>query len=1280
MPGDLSVAEAAEALGVSPQTVRTLLRKGELRGHKREWGSRYVWEVSQDSIDEFVATFGRLEGQRRITRPAPPPQPAEEAEPPPGPHEPEPEQPDVVAPEAPPAKRRPWFLRPRGRASVVVVLLGIPLLIAFVIARVLPGALWFDELDQLDVFRRIISAKADFHSQVLVGVAVCVGANLAVALRGTRFLGSLAGVAAIGVISLVTGNLFASATDGQWTSYLLWRHHQSFGTVDPLYGKDVGFYVFSLPFHLEVCTLLLWLVAVTTVYVVPASRARGALRLKPFRIDFAAQVHLAVLAAVLLLVLSWRLRLERYLLVLDQPNGSEGHTFAGAGYVDVNVRSPALAGLSVLALLLACGCLLLPFALRGRRTKAVRLALGVSGTVLVTVVALVVTLAPPLVQRYVVDPNPLLSEQTLLANSMAATRAGLGLDAIDPQPYQPASAFTAADFPAARKRLANVPAWDTYILEARMRQLVTEPPYFSPQEPVIDVVPRGVVSTSSTTEEGTTTEGGGDLVTNVSARELDLNQVPGEGGSWINDRVAYTHGLGLVRFSSTAIGRNREPRLLDSGLGERGLGLSEPRIYFGDLPPDESEAAAGDEQLRVLTPTLDANIAQSRWVLANTRRPEVDLPATPGKPRAPYHYQGTGGIQLSDWVRRAVFALALGSREILLSDDITPDSRLLLHRDVHDRLRTLAPFIQWDSEAVPLTANGRVVYVVDGYTTSDRYPYGQQVALGGAQVSYARASVLATVDAFTGDVRLHVTEDEPIIRAWQEIFPSLFRPLSELPAELRGRLRYPADLFAAQATAYERFHTTSPDQFVSGADDWARPLALSGPIEVAGDVDFDEDDEDDLRLTLPPVYIYAPPPGEADPRIVLATYYTPTRGQNLVGTLSGWIDDDGRARLGGLSLPRDPITLGPAQMSRLVFATPRVRNLLGLRNLEIRDLDKSSIDSVLLGRPRLLFFNGGLVQVQNLYEGSRGPGAARLLGITAFVNGRAGLGPDVESAVRQALNEPPRVRVLQPRSPPVVGKPVRLAFQVRNAHREVVTITTATGKTRTTLEVANGRGTLRWVPSTPGPVRLRVAVAGLDGTQVSHSVGFRVLGPAPRVRFVDPAKQGVVGRPVRVDFAVRNAVDATATISTRAGIVLTRRYELADGPGVVVWTPDASGPAVLTIRVRGTQDQVTTKRLVIQVEPVDSVTPPTVALVRVPPTFTEGEPASFAFQADGCQSALARIRGPGEEVRVWRFPCPAAPGRFSWTPTAAGPIVLTILARGQETSSQTSIPLIVEEP
>ena len=314
------------------------------------------------------------------------------------------------------------------------------------------------------------------------------------------------------------------------------------------------------------------------------------------------------------------------------------------------------------------------------------------------------------------------------------------------------------------------------------------------------------------------------------------------------------------------------PGLLDAGLGVR-----EPRIYFGNLP----QVRVGAEERRRGAQDLHADDGPTK---PRSRPGSSSTPAVPrstsprpkAHPDASYHYDGTGGIELSTWIRRAAFALALGSKELLLSDDITSESRILLHRDVNERLQTLAPFIHWDADAVPLTANGRIVFVVDGYTTSKNYPYAERVDLGGARVNYARASVRATVDAFSGRVDLYLTdESEPIARAWAEAFPTLFRPEDEMPAELRNRLRYPADLFDAQATAYERFHTTRPDLFVSDADAWSRPIALSGPIEVAGDVDFDESDEDDLRLTMQPGYKFIPPPGRTARRSSCSRPTTP---------------------------------------------------------------------------------------------------------------------------------------------------------------------------------------------------------------------------------------------------------------------------------------------------------------------------------------------------------------------------------------------------------------------
>jgi hypothetical protein len=365
-------------------------------------------------------------------------------------------------------------------------------------------------------------------------------------------------------------------------------------------------------------------------------------------------------------------------------------------------------------------------------------------------------------------------------------------------------------------------------------------------------------------------------------------------------------------------------------------------------------------------------------------------------------------------------------------------------------------------------------------------------------------------------------------------------------------------------------------------------------------------------------------------------------------------------------------------VSRLVFATPRVRNLLGLRNLEIRDLDKSSIDAVLLGRPRIMMLPGGRVQVQSLYEGSRGPGAARLLGVTAYVNGRAGLGSDVESAVRQALNRPPTVRIL-PSDDAVVDERVRLRFRVENARREVVRITTPSGTTKARLTVSSGVGTVTWRPTERGDARVRVDVAGLDGTRTSATATVHVLGPAPELALVDRPAQAMVGRPVRVRFDVENGVEERAEVSTRAGVVFRSRYGIDNGRGVVRWTPEAAGPAELVLEVRGTEGQTTRQRLSIDVVPSTVVSPPTVTLLRHPRRLAVGTESSFTFRAEGCRSAVAQVAtADGRVEQHWNLPCSTDPVRISWTPTAPGSYVLSITARGDSSSTEAALPLTVE--
>jgi hypothetical protein len=350
-----------------------------------------------------------------------------------------------------------------------------------------------------------------------------------------------------------------------------------------------------------------------------------------------------------------------------------------------------------------------------------------------------------------------------------------------------------------------------------------------------------------------------------------------------------------------------------------------------------------------------------------------------------------------------------------------------------------------------------------------------------------------------------------------------------------------------------------------------------------------------------------------------------------------------------------------------------------LRNLEIRDLSKSSLDTVLLGDPHLVFLPAGVVQVQSLYEGSRGPGAARLIGVTAFVNGRAGLGPDIESAVRQALNKPPRIHVSRPAGPVVVGRRVQLSFTVENARRAVVTITTTAGSRRVRLGLEKGTGTVVWVPTAAGAAHVHVVVEGLDGTWVSGSTAFRVVSRPPTIRVIDPPTRAVVGHRLRVSFKVADAVAARAEVSTRDGVVVSRRYLIRHGIGVFEWTPSSVGRVLLRIRVQGRQGQTATKALHIVVTPGHGgPAPPSLTLLQVPKAVKVGHSAEIAFRADGCRNADARIEGRNGEVSVWRFECPARMATFVWRPKTPGRYQLTATARGVGVTAQETTELTAE--
>jgi uncharacterized protein len=871
---------------------------------------------------------------------------------------------------------------PRTRALLLVGTLGGVAFLLWLMAQLFTELLWFRELGHPEVYWTTLEWKLLAQGMVPLGTVTALLVNFAVVdlvmaghpearvseravvLWSHRWL-------AYPLVAFA-GGLFSNVRwpDSGWQHLLLWVHRTDFGVDDPLFHRDVGFFIFSLPLYREVTTWLTDIVALASVTAVLAYAVAGGLRIvRPRTIARGARAHLLVLGALVLLVLAWRFRLQQFELAVPD----EGTALPGATYVDVRVRLPALQVLSGAALLGAVVCVWsLVHGLRLPRRTAV-VMIGVAALSLIAWNRL-----PPLVQRFHVDPQELARERPYVERAIEATRAAYGLDVLTTESVDGSSPISVADLASNRLTIENVPLWDSEVVRAAMNELETIGSYYrfghgTIGRYVIDGEPR---------------------VMTIAARELDLTRLERDARGWANERFAYTHGYGVAGLGASSVDGERFP-LFDQrefGSAANPLGVRQPRIYFGELRrPDPP------------------------YLIVPSNRGEVEEPI-PGSRAATYHYDGPGGIPLSSLLRRAAFAARFGDLRLLLSRTVADRSRIILHRDVRSRVLRLAPFLRWDDRPLVAVLDGRITYLFHGFTTSDAYPYSASVRIGRTPVNYMREAATAAVDAFSGEVSIYASVDaDPIMRAWQDAYPELFLSTRRMPRALRGQLRYPAALFTAQMAVYMTYHAVDATAFWTGADAWDRPLQIAGPIERAGEIHFpnperslDPDERKESGVTaaswrMQPAYLLARLPGDVRERFLVASAFTPHGRHNLVGYVAGWVGTGGRLRLTALSLPRDQLTLGPAQATRRILASEVVSKRLELLNRETRDLGKAAVQRTVLGVPRVLPLGGQLVVVQPVYTTAGGDGVQRLELVAVYANGRVGYGDDVEGALRQAL-------------------------------------------------------------------------------------------------------------------------------------------------------------------------------------------------------------------------------------------------------------------------------------
>lgn len=857
------------------------------------------------------------------------------------------------------------------RSALLLGVLAIVTGVARIVAQFQTEWLWFNELGQARVFWTMLASKWLAGSLVGLGTTVFLLANFWFVERSAprdaqlpRDHHSTARLRRIllptylvlsGAVGLFVGRQVV-VTD--WQQILLWLHRSDFGVVDPLFHRDVSFFVFSLPLYQTIAHWLFLTVAIALVCSVAAHAATGAVRTKPLPLSAtrAAQAHLLSLGALLLVITAWEHWLGQFTLELPR----EGARLPGAGYTDVHVVLPWLRALVVVSL--AAAAALVYGALRRSW------ALPAAAVVVVAFAELAnPAILPSVVQRFFVDPQTLSRERPYLAHSVRLTQAAWGLDQVADRPLPANATITGAELRSNRDVLRNIQLWDTDVLRPQIDQQQSIGSYYAFPNTTVDRYRKG----------------GGARAMIVAERELDLRRLEPSGRTWANDHLAYTHGYGLVAVPAGRVGHAGQPKFVTSefGAGRAPTQVRQPRIYYGAQPPGAQP-----------------------WVIVRTKRSEIEKPLPGDTPQPEYHYDGDGGISLASPLRRVMFALRFGELNFALSETLTGQSRIILHRDVRDRLQTLAPFLQWEKRPEVVVVGGRIQFLAHGYTTSDSFPYSAQVAVGEKKVNYMRGAVVATVDAFSGRVTLYATDDDdPILRAWRGAFPTLFTPAERMPAAVRAHLRYPRELFDAQSEVWETYHIDNTDDFYTKSDAWRRPAEISGPVQRVGAIRFRYQRQ---SPRMRPYFLLARLPGDTRERFMLTTVYTPNSQENLSGYLTGTMDARGRRRLTQLTLPRSRLVLGPSQVSRQILATPAVGNRLRLLNQETADLGNQAVNAVELSEPRVVPIGDSFLYVQPIYVTAQGSGVTRVRLVTVYLNGRVGYGKNLREALRVARAAP----------------------------------------------------------------------------------------------------------------------------------------------------------------------------------------------------------------------------------------------------------------------------------
>ncbi|MGH3761201.1 UPF0182 family protein [Actinophytocola sp.] len=865
------------------------------------------------------------------------------------------------------------------RAKILLSIAGVLILVLLVGARLLDTYvdwLWFGEVDFRSVFTTVLVTRIILFFAIALLVGGLLAVSLAIAYRSRPVFVPVSGaddplaryrstivqrVRLFGIgIPLVVGLIAGATGQSDWQPVQLMLNGTSFGTTDPEFGKDIGFYAFTLPFISWLTTWLYVAVIIALIGAVITHYVFGGIRLGPKGENFSvpARVQLSVTAGVFVVILAIDYYFDRYELLFSTRN----ELFDGATYTDLNAVLPAKLILMFIAAFCAVAFFVGAF-VRNLQLPSIAIVLLILSSILVG------WAWPAVLEQFSVKPNAAEKEAKSIERNLTATKTAFGItdDKVESIDYAGVTQAEPEDIRADEGTIPNIRLLDPSILSRTFTQREGGENFYGfPEKLDVDRYPvDGKVQ---------------DFV--VAARELDPNRLVDNQTSWINRHLVYTHGNGFVAAPANKInralaegessGEGGYPVFTVSDLDaieagtEMDIPVREPRIYYGELATD--------------------------YAIVNARG-EFDTARDQN-----YHYQGKGGVPVDGWLNRFVFFAHYGERNILFNGDIGEGSKIMYNRDPRERVKKVAPWLTVDGDPYPAVVDGRIQWILDGYTTLENYPYSQRTPLGEATadtlsgvarqdnrtISYIRNSVKATVDAFDGTVTLHaIDEQDPVLKAWEQVFPGTVKH-GEISDELRAHLRYPEDLFKVQRELLSQYHVDNAGQFFSTQTFWDVPPDPTGEDAAAS------------APNQPPYYVLAQAPGQDDPTFQITSAMTLLNRQFLAAWVSVSSDPEDYGKFRVLRLPTEDQPKGPVQVQNEFRTTDEVT--------ENRTLFQNPSVTVRYGNLLTLPVADGLLYVEPIYIEQKDENAfPQLARVLVYFGGKVGFAPTVDEALDEVF-------------------------------------------------------------------------------------------------------------------------------------------------------------------------------------------------------------------------------------------------------------------------------------